>query len=152
MNKKELIVRTSEILRNNNIRKPVSMPRQVFHISDDEGNKRDFVVRKTEKTVGYNTNDITAIFDVLISEIEEAIKRGETVHIHGFGDFMVHKRAARRTIHPDTKEVVEVKERYVPKFSYGKDMRRAAKLYELSLEDEEMKENGFFPPEEEDDE
>lgn len=152
MNKKELIARASEVLRDNNIRKPVSMPKQVFHISDDEGNKKDFIVRKTDKTVAYNTNDVAAILDVLILEIQECIKRGETVHIHGFGDFLIHKRAARWTKHPETKEVVEVKERYVPKFTYGKDMKRAAKLYELSLEDAAMSQSASHLTEEEADE
>lgn len=133
MNKKDLISKTTEVLRNNDIRKPISTPKQVFHISDDEGNQKDFVVRKTDKSVLYNTNDVTAILEACLSVIEDAIKHGEDISLHGFGTLGVHKREARTAKHPVTKETVEVKERYVPKFSFGNNLRMAAKLYELSL-------------------
>ena len=92
MNKKDLISKTTEVLRNNDIRKPISTPKQVFHISDDEGNQKDFVVRKTDKSVLYNTNDVTAILEACLSVIEDAIKHGEDVSLHGFGTLGVHKR------------------------------------------------------------
>lgn len=133
MNKKELISKATEVLRNNNIRKPISTPKQVFHISDDEGNQKDFIVRKTDKSVLYNTTDVSAIFEACLAVLEDAIKHGEKVCLYGFGTFDVHRRAARTTKHPDSGEVVEVKARYVPKFSYGNNLRMAAKLYELSL-------------------
>ncbi len=135
MNKKDLISRITEVLHDNNTRKPVTTPKQVFHISDDEGNKKDFVVRKTDKAVLYTTSDVTAILDACMSVIEDAIKRGEEVSVYGFGSLGVHRRAARTTKHPDTGEIVEVKARYVPKFSFGNNLRMAAKVYELSLDD-----------------
>ena len=58
MNKKELISKTADILRERGIRKPVKVPRQVFHITDDEGNQKDFIVRKTDKTVMYNIEEM----------------------------------------------------------------------------------------------
>ena len=135
MNKKDLISKAAEVLRSNNIRKPVSTPKQVFHISDDEGNQKDFVVKKTDKTVLYNMDDVAAILDACLNVIEEAIKHGEEVTIHGFGTLGVHQRAARTTKHPETGEIVKVNARYVPKFSFGNTLRMAAKVYELSLDD-----------------
>lgn len=49
MNRRDFIKKVACQLRDNNIRKPVSMPKQIFHISDDAGNSRDFIVRATEK-------------------------------------------------------------------------------------------------------
>lgn len=135
MNKKDLISKTAEVLRSNNIRKPVSTPKQVFHISDDEGNQKDFIVKKTDKAVLYNTTDVTAILDACLSVVEDAIKHGEEVSIHGFGTLGVHKRAERITKHPETGEIVKVNARFVPKFSFGNNLRMAAKVYELSLDD-----------------
>lgn len=135
MNKKDLISKTTEVLRNNNIRKPVSSPKQVFHISDEEGNHKDFIVRKTDKSVLYTTNDVSAVIEACLTVIEDSITHGEDVSIHGFGTLGVHQRAARTTKHPNTGEVVEVRARYVPKFSFGKCLRVAARLYELSLKD-----------------
>mgnify|MGYP002765605542 CR=1 FL=1 len=135
MNKKDLINKATEVLRNNNIRKPISTPKQVFHISDDEGNHKDFTVKKTDKSVAFNTNDVALVLNALLVVIEESIKHGEEVCIHGFGTLDVHQRAARTTKHPCTGETVEVKARYVPRFSFGNNLRIAAKLYELSLAD-----------------
>lgn len=135
MNKKDLISKVAETLRANNIRKPISTPKQVFHISDDEGNSKDFIVRKTDKTVLYNTNDVSAIVDACLAVVEDSIKRGEEIYLHGFGTLGVHKRAARRTKHPETGKIVDVDARYVPKFSFGNNLRMAAKVYELSLDD-----------------
>lgn len=135
MNKKDLISRAAEVLRNNDIRKPVSTPKQVFHISDDDGNHKDFVVRQTDKAVLYNSSDVAAILDACLAVVEDAIKHGEDISIHGFGTLGVHQRAARTTKHPETGETVEVCARYVPKFSFGNNLRMAAKLYELSLQD-----------------
>lgn len=135
MNKKELVSKVAEVLRSNNIRKPVSTPKQVFHISDDEGNQKDFVVKKTDKSVLYNTTDVSAIVDACLAVIEDSIKHGEEIYIHGFGALGVHKRAARTTKHPDTGEIVDVRARYVPKFSFGNNLRMAARMYEMSLDD-----------------
>lgn len=135
MNKKDLISRTAEVLRTNNIRKPISTPKQIFHISDDEGNQKDFTVKKTNKSVLYNINDVGAILDACLSVVEDAIKHGEEVSVHGFGTLGVHYRAARQTKHPESGDIVKVEARYVPKFSYGNNLRIAAKLYELSLAD-----------------
>ena len=135
MNKKELISKVTEVLRSNNIRKPVSTPKQVFHISDDEGNQKDFVVKKTDKSVLYNTTDVASIIEACLAVIEDSIKHGEEVYIHGFGTLGVHQRAARTTKHPETGQTVDVRARYVPKFSFGNNLRMAAKVYEMSLDD-----------------
>ena len=135
MNKKELVSKVAEVLRSNNVRKPVSTPKQVFHISDDEGNKKDFVVKQTDKSVLYNTTDVAAIVDACLAVIEDSIKHGEEIYIHGFGTLGVHQRAARTTKHPDTGQIVDVRARYVPKFSFGNNLRMAARVYEMSLDD-----------------
>ena len=135
MNKKDLISKVCETMRAKNIRKPVSSPKQVFHISDDEGNTKDFIIRKTEKSVIYNADDVANIIDTCLSVIEDSLKNGEEISIQGFGSLALHKRAARRTKHPDTKEEIIISERFVPKFYFGNILRRAAKLYELSLEE-----------------
>lgn len=135
MKKKDLINRTTEILRDNDIRKPISMPKQVFHISDEEGNHKDFIIRKTEKAVHYNSHDVAAIIDACLAAVEDAIKHGEEVYIHNFGTFNVNLRAATTVKRVDNGEETNIDAHYVPKFTCGKSLRLAAKLYELSLGD-----------------
>ena len=41
MNRMEFVRRVAQEMRENNMRKPISTPKHVFHISDDEGNSKD---------------------------------------------------------------------------------------------------------------
>lgn len=137
MNKRDLIGKVAEVLRENDVRKPISAQKTILHISDDCGNQSDFIVKKSERGALFTANDVSAIIDACLVVIEDAIKHGEDVTIHGFGSLGVHHRAARETKHPETGEPVNVAARYVPKFSFGNNLRMAAKVYELSLTDRE---------------
>ena len=133
MNKKEFISRVAEALRENDLRKPVSVRKHTFHITDDEGNSADFNIRQQEKSVLYTADDVSNIVDASLAVILDAIRKGEEISVKGFGTLGLHYRAARRTKEPNSGEWCEVDARYVPKFAYGNDLRMAAKLYEVSL-------------------
>lgn len=133
MNRKELVRRTASVMKDNDIRKPVSSPKQVFHISDDEGNTKDFVVKKSNKGVLFTADDVDAIIDACIYVIEDALKHGEHISVRGFGTLALHHRKARTTKHPSTGDPIDIKARYVPKFTFGNDLRLCAKMFELSL-------------------
>lgn len=133
MNLKELVRRTAAVMRDNNTRKSVSSPKKVFHISDDEGNSRDFIVKKSNKEVLFTAEDIDLMLEACGCVIKEALKQGESVSIHGFGTLSLRRRKARVTKHPRTGEPVDVEARYVPKFTFGNGLRMCAKLYEISI-------------------
>ena len=133
MTKSELIRRAAVYLKEKGVRKPVSMPKQKFFVSDEEGNSKAFTIKQTEKTVMYNIDDITAMVDACIEIMEDALKNGEEIYIKGFGTLKLHLRKARWTYNPQTKEPIDVVARYLPKFTFGKELRMCAKLYELSL-------------------
>ena len=135
MNRKDLIRKITDLLRENNIKKPVSVPKQVFHISDNDGNYKDFTVKQTDKKVIYTVEDVAAVIEACQSVIEDALKRGEPISIHGFGSLALRYREPRRTKQIGTDKEVEVKGRYVPKFAFGNNLRMCAKVYELSLAD-----------------
>ena len=155
MNKKELASKAAELLRINDIRKPVKIKKHTFCITDEDGNKADFSVKRADKQVLYTNDDVNNIIDACITVILDSIKRGEEINIRGFGVLGLHYRAARRTKQPGTDDWYEVDARYVPKFFYGNDLRKAAILYDLSrnekdaladrfpdFEDEEFVEDG----------
>lgn len=142
MNKKELSSRVAEVLRANNIRKPVSVKKQTFHITDEDGNTADFHIKQQDKNVLYTVDDTANIIDACIAVILDAIKNGEEISIKGFGSLGLHYRAARRTKEPNSGEWCEIEARYIPKFSYGNDLRMAARLYELSHAETEQEEGG----------
>lgn len=133
MNRKELVRRVASVMRENNIRKPISARKQVFHISDDEGNISDFIIKQSDKGVLFTNDDVDAVVDACIAVIEDALTHGEHISIQGFGTLGLHHRKARTAKHPTTGEEVEVAERYVPKFTYGKHLRMCARVFELAL-------------------
>lgn len=135
MFKEEFIGRVTDILRENDTRKPVSVKKQVFHITDDNGNTADFNVRQQDKRVIYTVEDTRNIIDACIAVITDALQHGEDISFKGFGNIGVHYRAARRTKDPIAGEWCEVDARYVPKFTPGRSLKMAARLYELSAND-----------------
>lgn len=135
MNKKSFIKSVTDVLRNNEIKKPVSIPKRVFHISDDEGNTKDFTVKMVDKSVIYTQEDVAAIVDACICVVMDSLKRGEPVSLHGFGSLGLHYRKPRRTKQVGSGQEIEIDGRYTPKFSFGNDLRMCAKVYELSLHD-----------------
>ena len=140
MVRKELIRRMAEVMRENDIRKPISIPKQVFHISDDDGNHKDFTVKKIDKTVLYTADDIEAILDTLQFVIQEAVKTGEEISIRGFGTLGLRYRKPRIQRNVMDGQPVEVEGRYVPHFLCGNDLKRCAQVYEQSLIDRKINE------------
>lgn len=138
MHKRELVSRVASVMRENNMRKPVSLPKQVLHISDDEGNIKDFVVKKADKNVLYTVGDVEAVVDACVAVIEEALRNGESVSLKGFGTLGLQYRKPRATKIPLTDEWVKVEGRYIPKFSFGNDLRKCANLFEMSLKDRDI--------------
>ena len=155
MTRAELVKRIATYLHSNNIRKPVHAKRHTFHISDDEGNHKDFHVHQTDKTVMFTMDDINAVLDGYLTVVEDALKHGETVTIRNFGTFGLHYRAPRKARHPDTGELIDVPEQYVPKFSFANGLKMAARSYKLLLQENKLDEPlPLFDdaPEEEEDE
>src|SRR4029450_1284777 len=73
----------------------------------------------------------TAALDAVLSEIQNAVTKGDKVSITGFGVFEKRVRAARTARNPRTGEAVKVKKTSVPAFRPGatfKDLVAAGKL------------------------
>ena len=135
MNKKDLVSRVSEILRENDLRKPVKIKKHKFQIIDEEGNTAHFTVKRADKRVLYTVDDIGNIIDACLEAVLESVRRGEEVNIRGFGTLGLHYRAARRTKQPGTEDWYEIDAHYIPKFISGNDLRAAAKVQDISRKD-----------------
>lgn len=122
-------------MRENDIRKAISIPKQVFHISDDEGNTKDFVIKKTDKRVLYTKDDIEAILEACQYVIKEALKAGEKITVRGFGSLELTYRKPLTVTNVLDGSKIEMDWRYVPKFICGNDLRRAAQVYEQAVKD-----------------
>ena len=135
MNRQAFIKNVADLLREKNIKKPISIPKQVFHISDNDGNSKEFTIKKTDKSVLYTRNDVELIVDACLAVIEDSIKRGEPVSFHGFGTLGLNYRKPRTTKCVGTYEDIVIEGHYIPKFSFGNNLKMCAKIYELSLND-----------------
>lgn len=135
MNKKEFTKAIVDKLHDNGERKPVRTPGHVFHITDNYGNKKDFVAKTEQHTEVYTEADVKKVIDAGVEIIKEALAHGQTVVIPGFGSFGLKWRKARSTKDIKTGEPIVIQPRYVPRFFFGRDLRICGKLYELSLGD-----------------
>lgn len=135
MNKGSLVSCVTEMLKERGIKKEISIPKQVFQISDGNGNVKKFSVKQTDRYVYMNKSDVEAVVDTVLLAIEDAMKRGEDVSIHGFGTFgmryMKERKLNFRGV--DTQDMSEG--HYVPKFYFGKNLRLCTQLYDRSVKD-----------------
>ena len=85
-----------------------------------------------------NNNKYTKVMiqEILDSEkaiIKETVAKGEDVKLIGFGTFEARKQAARVVKIPNKKEIVNSKEKMVPKFNSSKDFKEQVEKLQVSI-------------------
>lgn len=86
--------------------------------------KADIVDRIAEGT-GLTKLETEAVVDGFMLTVMEALERGQSVELRGFGSFRVRERAPRTARNPQTDEPIEVPRQYVPSFKPSREFRRA---------------------------
>ena len=81
------------------------------------------IIREVSNMTGLTKVEIEAVFNSIIVNISDSLKRGERVDIRGFGSFLVKQRPARDARNPATREIVKLKERFVPVFKVSKILK-----------------------------
>ena len=80
---------------------------------------------KTEffKVMGDKANGSAAqakiYYDAFVETVTEALKKGDTVALMGFGTFELKKKAARTGINPLTKEKIKIKASKTPALKFS---------------------------------
>jgi len=139
MHKRDYIALVANKLREDDMRKPIILGKYRLYVSDSEGKQVHFDVKQKDKEVPYTAEDVTKILDACIEVAENLLKTGENIQIKGFGTLGVQQRKATRVKIPGTENWCDIPPTYVPKFQYGQSLRIAAKIYELSLKENEEK-------------
>ena len=85
--------------------------------------KSELVQQVSEQFPHLFQRDVENIVNAIFDEISNALARGDRVELRGFGAFSVRQRGARRGRNPRTGQQVDVKEKQVPFFKTGKEMR-----------------------------
>jgi nucleoid DNA-binding protein len=88
-------------------------------------NKKD-LVNEVAKVVGTKKEAQEAV-DRVFSSITDALSKGDTVTLVGFGTFKAVNRSARTGRNPQTGATIDIKARNVPRFTAGKALKDAVK-------------------------
>ena len=85
--------------------------------------KSELVQTITRQNPHLYQRDIENIVNAIFGEIIAAMARGDRVELRGFGAFSVKHRSPRMGRNPRTGTQVAVKQKRVPYFKTGKEMR-----------------------------
>ncbi|MCC7247411.1 MAG: HU family DNA-binding protein [Lysobacter sp.] len=69
--------------------------------------------------------DAGRALDATVAAITQALKKGDTVSVVGFGSFVVRSRAARVGRNPKTREEIQIPASNNPTFKAGKALKDA---------------------------
>ena len=86
--------------------------------------KQDIINGLAEKT-GLTKKDSGVALDATIKIISDALAKGDSVGLIGFGTFEVRDRKARSGRNPQTGEPIQIPAKKVPAFKPGKKLRMA---------------------------
>jgi DNA-binding protein HU-beta len=87
-------------------------------------NKNDIVEAVSERT-GLARSDAARAVEALLGSITEALQKGDSVTLSGFGTFVAKERAARTGRNPRTGEAISIAASKVPSFKAGKGLKDA---------------------------
>jgi DNA-binding protein HU-beta len=69
--------------------------------------------------------DAARAVDAVIDVVKEALKKGDSISLVGFGTFQVRKRAAREGRNPRTGDTIKIDASNIPSFKAGKALKDA---------------------------
>jgi|TARA_R110002073_G_C9367853_1_gene571969 integration host factor subunit beta len=85
--------------------------------------KSELITQLAEANPHLFQRDIERVVNAMFDEIGDALSRGDRVELRGFGAFSVRHRPARDGRNPRTGEAVAVRDKHVPFFKTGKELR-----------------------------
>ena len=89
-----------------------------------EMNKTD-LIDSVADAANLSKADAGRAVDAVVAAITQALKKGDTVTVVGFGTFLVRTRAARTGRNPRTNESIEIAASNTPAFKPGKGLKDA---------------------------
>ena len=87
-------------------------------------NKSEFIDSVSD-LAGLSKAESARAVDAVIETVTQALKKGDTISLVGFGTFTVRARAARDGRNPQTGETIKIKAAKNPAFKAGKALKDA---------------------------
>ena len=85
--------------------------------------KSELIDKLAEANPHLYHRDVERVVNTILDGITDALAEGDRVELRGLGAFSVRRRPARVGRNPRTGESVAVKEKHVPFFKTGKELR-----------------------------
>ena len=85
-------------------------------------NKQELVSKVASKA-GITKKDAANVIDAFIEVVTDSLSKEEKVALAGFGTFKVMQRKARKGVNPQTKDIIQIPAKKVPKFVPGKNLK-----------------------------
>lgn len=89
-------------------------------------NKSELIVAMAE-AADISKSAAGRALDGMTDAVADALKKGDTVTVIGFGTFLIKERAARSGRNPRTGEAIEIAASKTPTFKAGKALKDAVK-------------------------
>lgn len=86
------------------------------------------IVDIISSSTGLTKVETETVVKGFLDTVIDAMKRGETIELRGFGSFKVVKRAQRVARNPKTNEEIIVPEQHVPILKISKDFKKQVNL------------------------
>lgn len=81
------------------------------------------LIERIAREEGITVKNSAAVVNVIFDSISGSLARGDRVEIRGFGSLKVKNYSKYQGRNPKTGEVIQVKEKKLPYFKVGKEMR-----------------------------
>ncbi len=82
------------------------------------------LIREIAKERGLPERKVKEVVDLMFEVITEALENGERIEIRGLGSFKIKRRPSRFVRDPKTGIEMFVKEKFVPHFKMGKQIKQ----------------------------
>ncbi len=83
------------------------------------------IIDSVAKKADLSKKDAGAAVEAFTTTVQDALKKGNSIGLIGFGSFEVRTRAAREGRNPQTGEPLKIPKKKVPAFKAGKKLRDA---------------------------
>ena len=85
--------------------------------------KKSELIAKVSMSLNKDEEEVRMVFEKFIDEIVNQLRDGETVRIHGFGNFVPRPYGERKCYNPRTGKTIALPASVQPAFVPGKKMR-----------------------------
>ena len=81
------------------------------------------LIERIAKEEGITIKNAASVVNVVFDSMSESLAKGDRVEIRGFGSFKVKSYNSYQGRNPKTGEIIQVKEKKLPYFKVGKEMK-----------------------------